>query len=305
MQNQRRWGIVVLAVVMFFVTLMAGAYAPGRNANPFFLFVWIMVGWYAYKGDLKSIMSWMKILIWLAVVGVGLIYLFVGDNSSIGMSVKHEMAIGVAIMLIPKIGLFYYCKSQLDDNSVSPSYEHTEINKNSNIDAKSKIYRSKMSPKYNDSLANIGEQETIKIEDIFYENALEEFNLNRRSGAWIKILTENSGDEVKSKFDYIKLRAKELSIENRRIILRCDNCTQKIRVKNISGTLECPACKHSWFFDKEIRGGVSLNINEVKSKQQAGNVFINEIKLFFNSFNMLGYFSIGIVLLLILIEFIY
>jgi predicted Zn-ribbon and HTH transcriptional regulator len=243
-----------------------------------------MVGWYAYKGDLQSIKSWMKWVIWLAFGAVIFLYLFVGDESSISMEIKNRTSIIAGMLLIPKILLFYYCSTQLD----APG-----------------SHVSKISPKYNESLANIIEKETFQIEDIFYEHALEEFNLNRRSGAWIKILAGNSGDETKSKFDYIKLRAKELSLEDRRIILRCDKCSQKIRVKNVSGMLECPACKHSWFFDKEVLGGVTSRFKEDKPKQQVGNIFMNEIKLFFNSFNMLGYFAIVIMLILIAIEFLY
>jgi hypothetical protein len=286
MQSQKRWGIVTLAVVMFFVTLILNPVMSGgrSNANPLYLLLWIMVGWYAYKGDLQSIKSWMKWVIWLAIGSVIFVYLFVGDGSKSSMDVKHLNASFAFLLLIPKIGLFYYCSTQL--NAPSP-------------------HVSKISPKYNEILANISEKETVQIEDIFYEHALEEFNLNRRSGAWIKILAENSGDETKSKFDYIKLRAKELSLEDERIILRCDKCLQKIRVKNISGILECPACKHSWFFDKEALGGVTSSFKEDKPKQQAGNIFMNEIKLFFNSFNMLGYFAIFVMLILIAIEFLY
>ena len=236
MQSQKRWGILTLAVVMFFVTLIVGSIASGRNANPLYLFVWIMVGWYAYKGDLKSIMSWMKILIWLAVVGVGLIYLFVGDNSSIGMSVKHDMAIGVAIMLIPKIGLFYYCKSQLDDISISPSNAHTAMNKSSNTESTPKTYQSffnvpdltasaQASPlpvkhvgnamtKTENTKNNISEP---LAED--WEKALNEYeNENRIKGLWAKLFADNNGDENIVKAQYIKFRAVEIAAARRKEI---------------------------------------------------------------------------------------
>lgn len=51
-------------------------------------------------------------------------------------------------------------------------------------------------------------------DEIYYERALDEFESNRRKGLWIKLLTQNEGDEVKTKFQYIKTRAQEIQAED-------------------------------------------------------------------------------------------
>ena len=51
-------------------------------------------------------------------------------------------------------------------------------------------------------------------DEIFYEKALSEFESDRSKGLWIKILAKNEGDEIKSKFEYIRIRAEELQIED-------------------------------------------------------------------------------------------
>jgi uncharacterized RDD family membrane protein YckC len=51
-------------------------------------------------------------------------------------------------------------------------------------------------------------------DEIYYERAMEEFESNKRKGLWIKLLTQNEGDEVKSKFQYIKTRAQEIQTED-------------------------------------------------------------------------------------------
>lgn len=167
------------------------------------------------------------------------------------------------------------------------------VNKTYNIDKNNRLNSTASAGAPSSSIAN---------DEIYYEQALEEFNSNRRQGAWIKILTENSGDEIKSKFDYIKLRVKDLSLDNEQIVLRCDSCQQKIRIKNVSGTLECPVCKNSWFFDRDKRIDFALNSNETKQKKQEENIVFKEIKQFFNSFNKIGYFGIAMMLILIIIE---
>lgn len=210
MQNQKRWGIVVFATVMFFLTFLLNPVLSGgrSSANGLYLFVWIMVGWHAHKGDLKSIISLMKIFILLAILVIFLVYLFIGDNSSIGMSVKHSIAIGVAIMLMPKVGLYYYCKNLIDAHPLSPINENTVMIKNTYFDSAPKTNKSFFNtpnlPLADDSLPSTANDE------VYFEQAMNEFEVNRRKGLWIKLLAQNEGEENKSKFLYIKIRAQEI-----------------------------------------------------------------------------------------------
>lgn len=217
---QRRFGIIAVAVVMFILTVIFGQTSITGKANPLYLAVWIMVGWYGYKDDLKSIASWMKWLIWIAIGATIFIYLFVGDNSNvISLDVKNSTAIGVAIMLVPKIALYYYCKMKINesneskmtyaDDSASINIKVANVQNNKgedNINFDSSRKDTKISQIINES--------EFSNDEIFYEKALEEYDKGRRKGLWIKILSTNEGNETKSKFEYIRVRAKEIQIEH-------------------------------------------------------------------------------------------
>lgn len=185
---QRRFGIIAVAVVMFILTVIFGQTSITGKANPLYLAVWIMVGWYGYKDDLKSIASWMKWLIWIAIGATIFIYLFVGDNSNvISLDVKNSTAIGVAIMLVPKIALYYYCKMKINesneskmtyaDDSASINIKVANVQNNKgedNINFDSSRKDTKISQIINES--------EFSNDEIFYEKALVEYEGNRRKG---------------------------------------------------------------------------------------------------------------------------
>jgi hypothetical protein len=215
---QRRFVIIVAAVVMFIVTIIIGSTvtAMGGKANPLFLLLWIMVGWFGYKGDLVLIVNLMKWFIGLEIVGIVLMYFFIGDNSNaVALDIKNTIAISSAIMLIPQIAVYYYCSFRLNEDQGSNSkkgYYNNPKNTKSQINLKSESndYRSAASKKVNVSTI----ESVIVNDEIFYEKALSEFESNRRKGLWIKILAKNEGDEIKSKFEYIRIRAEELQVED-------------------------------------------------------------------------------------------
>jgi chromatin remodeling complex protein RSC6 len=144
-----------------------------------------------------------------------LVYLFIGDDlNSTASSIKYAAAIGVAIMLIPKIALFYYCSFKLKEEHKLDPYKSSSSsfeNPISHSDSKSKTsnYSSPESNKFIKS----SRESTIINDEIFYEKALSEFESNRHKGLWIKILANNEGNEVKSKFEYIRIRAKDIQVE--------------------------------------------------------------------------------------------
>jgi uncharacterized RDD family membrane protein YckC len=62
-------------------------------------------------------------------------------------------------------------------------------------------------------ISSLNTKTSSDVDDVFYEKALEEYEEGRRKGLWIKILSTNEGNETKSKFEYIRVRAKEIQIE--------------------------------------------------------------------------------------------
>ncbi len=200
---------------MFVVTVIIGQgrYAYAETID---LLGWILIGWYAYKGDIKIIAYWLKWLIFTQVGIILLVYFFIGDDlNSTASSVKYAVVIGIVIMLIPKIALFYYCSLKLEegqkvDSEKSSSSSSQNPRSKSNFKYKADSYSSTASNK-----ATISPRESAMVNDeIFYEKALSEFESDCSKGLWIKILAKNEGDEIKSKFEYIRIRAEELQIED-------------------------------------------------------------------------------------------
>ncbi len=227
---QTKWGIVATAVVMFFVAMILGQTSFARYPNPAYLFVWVMVGWYGYKGDYQSIKNWMKWLIWLSITGLLFINFFIGDASSLVVSdVKHSAMTFIAIKLIPLISLYYYCSFKLKEEH-DADFGRTSI---SESQSKTSAYASSAVNKSTSSI------EDLKLHDdeIFFEKALEEYVSNRRKGMWIKILSKNEGDESKSKFEYIRIRAEEIQQEHSEIKKEQETIKEKIREDSLKDEL--------------------------------------------------------------------
>ncbi len=215
---QHRFGLITTAVAMFIVTVILSSTVEsmGGYGNPMYLLLWIMVGWFGYKGDLKFISHLMKWSIWTAIGLVIFIYLFIGDNSNaITLKIKNSSVILNVIMLIPQIALFYYCSFRLNKGQATDFkkelFGNSENKKTqSDLQSKSSAYASTKSK----NVITSSEESVIINDEIFYEKALSEFESNRRKGLWIKILAKNEGDEIKSKFEYIRLRAEEIQIDD-------------------------------------------------------------------------------------------
>lgn len=107
---QARWGIVATAVVMFLITILFG----GKGS--IYSFVWLMMGYYGYKGELGKIREWMKWLIFINIGVLVVVMLFVSDQTASyihNSDGKLDLVFGVLIMLMPKIGLYFYTNSEI------------------------------------------------------------------------------------------------------------------------------------------------------------------------------------------------
>ena len=115
---KRRWGILSLAVLMFFVTLIV-TNINGAKTSVYY-YVWIMVGYYAYKDRLPDIKTLMKYVIIINIAAMGLIAIFMDGESVnyVSKGSKIELILGVLVMLVPKIFLYLYCNKQLNGSSI-------------------------------------------------------------------------------------------------------------------------------------------------------------------------------------------
>ena len=126
---ERRWGIVAVAVAMFFVT-MVNTSINGQKSSIYYA-VWFFVGLYGYKGNLEQIKSLMKFFILLNLIVLVGVVLFVHDDAYTHIykeGTKESIIVGVFVMLIPKIWLYFYSSKKLKEkvelNYENKSYEN-------------------------------------------------------------------------------------------------------------------------------------------------------------------------------------
>jgi hypothetical protein len=181
-QIERRWGILAIAVLMFFVTMVVTSINGAKTS--FYYYIWMMVGYYAYKANLSSIQSMMKIVIFINIGVLALIILFMDDTALgyLNSSSKLDLIASVIVMLIPKVGLYFYCKSQLER-----SYS---FSKSGNL---------------------VAEEGLTEQSDDHWERAYNEVNGGERVTAiWARAFSEADGDESKAKALYLKYRINQL-----------------------------------------------------------------------------------------------
>lgn len=247
---QRRWGIVALAVAMFFVTMINAGI--NGNKTSFYYWVWAMVGWYGYKGNLEQIRVLMKYLIWLNLGVLLLVFLFF-EEQTVGYATrggdKQSMAFGVLIMLVPKIFVYMYCDKEVKESNAKKDVEQiNKVESNKTTKKEENIYIKSMSeegrkkfqnqsyvaPKRIESMEDAYQRLSTKIEskielnvatsalkvtnpineDLCWEEALNEFDSEKRNkGMWARLYVENNGEEEKIKISYIKIRAEQLISE--------------------------------------------------------------------------------------------
>ena len=244
---QRRWGIVALAVAMFFVTMINAGI--NGNKTSFYYWVWAMVGWYGYKGNLEQIRNLMKFLIWLNLGVVVLVMMFF-EEQTVGYVTrggdKQSMILGVLVMLIPKVFVYMYCDKQIKEAEPNKTeevlYEKPSIVKKQNhvnpyLQSMSEEGRKKFenhngaTPKRVESMEDAYQRLSPKIEvkpeikptktiaqieldideDLCWEKAFAEYDSDKRSkGLWARLYAENNANEEKIKIEYLKIRANQL-----------------------------------------------------------------------------------------------
>lgn len=113
MKNDKNYWIVALAVAMFFATMVSSQMSGIQNG--FYYFVWMMVGYYGFKGNYDSLKQWMAIIIGLNVFGLCVLF-FVDEMDLLFISSggKWDLVAGVVIMLVPKIVLYLYSKNKIE-----------------------------------------------------------------------------------------------------------------------------------------------------------------------------------------------
>ena len=117
--QRHRWGILSVAVVMFLFHLIGGT-----TSSPYAVF-WLYAAYLAYKGEIGLISIYLKILIFLNFIVLGMVLLLVDANSDIwrwtGWQSKEVLSVLVGIPLAIKAALYLYIKSQIDKTKSNDS----------------------------------------------------------------------------------------------------------------------------------------------------------------------------------------
>ena len=225
-QIKRRWGIMSLAVIMFLVTLI-NTNINGAKTSVYY-YVWIMVGYYAYKDRLPDIKTLMKYVIIINIAAMGLIAIFMdGDNINyVSKSGKSELIFGVFVMLVPKIFLYLYCNKQLNEstenqtnkiqkdlNATTQSATLSNTNKPSNEIKMEVAFQSTLPTRnisaieLNFTIANQSAPKLSIDSDAIWEEIYKEFESGERNlGLWARLFAQHEGNETKAKAEYLKIR---------------------------------------------------------------------------------------------------
>lgn len=168
---------------MFFVTLVVTQ--VNGNKNAFYLAIWIIIGWYGFIGNIVDIKRIVDILI--GVNTIFILILLILPNTNFFNNLFDEVSkvatiIGVLVMMLPKIFIYFYCSKKIKDLD-SDYVNLNEIQNYQNDSLKNKSY-----------LIAIDEYENQKID----------------KGLWTRLYVENNGDETKAKVAYLKVRAEEI-----------------------------------------------------------------------------------------------
>ena len=98
---------------MFLVTLIVTNINGAKTS--IYYFVWMMVGYYAYKDKLDDMKFMMKIVIFINIAVAAAVFLLADKKSLTYLSSesKSDFLIGVLIMLVPKVFIYFYCENTL------------------------------------------------------------------------------------------------------------------------------------------------------------------------------------------------
>lgn len=193
-----KWAIVAIAVILFLCTSAVSAFS--KQTSMYFI-VWLMVGWYGYKGNLEAIRTTIKFSICANLGLMTFIYLFVGNNEyDTVRNLKNLMAIGLAIMLVPSAILFFYCSQEINEEKISKKSDEIKQSKNENKVFETETKNQKTSQSLNEE----------EINEIYSEVFQELENGNIDKGLWARCFAEENGEENKVKAQYIKIKSSKI-----------------------------------------------------------------------------------------------
>jgi hypothetical protein len=264
-----RWGIVLSATLLFMCTLvvvpMLGKIASGYYA------VWLMIGWYGYKGKIQEIKITAKYSIWVNLALILFVYIFLGGNGYDSVvDTKNKSALALLIMLTPSVLIYLFYDKKLKEKNNHPikgkesqNIENNESTKKTDIDNISNNlannqqvnqFQPQSSPQF------FFEGNEAQIYEKIYEE-LESKNFDK--ALWIRLFAKNDGDEKKTKVQYVNER---FAVINGGIISHIDIAIEKT---NEYATNEINNNENNSLQTIKTKNIENRDINEFKNKDNA------------------------------------
>jgi len=263
--------IFIFAIVMAFVTLLAG------NKAPIATLFWGYVVWMMYKRNNTGLITIFKLFLWLFAFSffMGFVLLSNGtfDEKWFGFSAQGYFLTIIVVGAID-FGLLNYFKNLATQgkplNNPTPNPTLTPILRTTQ--SETFTYKS-----YKDPVKDIDPKQQVSEVAMTEERIYLKINDELESGStdkalWIKIFAEFDGDENKTKANYIKQRFKNLSSElGKRETASEAQAIEEARIISSISKEEISQYKNFYHVDEQIaidmiRYKIYLNVGMFKYK---------------------------------------
>lgn len=254
--ENRRWVIVTLAIVMFFISI----FLIRINGTLFsiYLYIWITVGYFGYKNNTASIKVFLEVLLFISLLILFILIFLELSKNSLSVKDKIPLSISVLIMIVPKIFLYNFCNMDMNIH-YSESIQNSQIylgKNNAANDLESNMLLNTSEPKIND--------------EELWEIALNEFDSDhQKKGLYAKLFSLHRGNEIQIKSDYIFDRFNQLKTEQiEKHVLNLKNQHEQLINQRIEDSIKEGTYKSKFFKGVEslffANGQAAIKINQKK-----------------------------------------
>lgn len=248
-QVDRRFGIMSVAILMAFVSLL-GFLLGGPKGSPYTAF-WIYAAYLSYKGDIKTLKSYLVVLIWITAIFAAGVFLFVDLRNLQWIMPGAEshliFLVAIGIPLAIKIAILMRVNRLIGEGDANVHQAPVAADESgSNIQMQQNPIISSASKSAN--------QPQIISEDYIntlYSQALEEAQSGERNkGLWAKCFAQNDGDENKAKAQYVRERVEKIQADSKK-----GSASPKPKTERSQPSLEerRPATARSFWSNKELK----------------------------------------------------
>lgn len=267
--ENRRWVIVTLAIVMFFISI----FLIRINGTFFsiYLYIWITVGYFGYKNNIASIKVFLEVLLFISICILSILIFLELSKNSLSIKEKVPLAISILVMIVPKIFLYNFCNMNLNIH-YSESVQNSQIYLEEN------------------NRTNASELKTNDEE--LWEIALNEFDSDhQKKGLYAKLFSLHRGNEIQIKSDYIFDRFNQLKTEQiEKHVLNLKYQQEQLINQRIEDSIKEGTYKSKFFKGIEslffANGQAAIKINQDKYRLYKNKASLEKSLKYFVDYGM-------------------